>query len=137
MNTPTPETDAFARDAIGLNIREALLQATDFARKLERERDNWKQKENSCQIALALVQYRANETGRERDEARTVNGERVMKHSVLVMVYPEKIFPCPKCGSCYNYLSNLKSHFDIVHRFEYGDGIKIKLLISRTTKSRK
>lgn len=70
MNTPTPETDAFIGDQDGTYMTEGEIAMCDFARRLERERDEARAERDLVReraLDAADVLQNAEE---ERDELR-------------------------------------------------------------------
>ena len=66
---PTPETDAFLRNLNDYSDVE-LRAMTEYARKLERERDKARSEQSSIQCAFEESQDKIEELERECDEAR-------------------------------------------------------------------
>lgn len=77
MNTPTPETDAVVRSHVedGPFVTDHHILLADFARKLERERDEARQREECNRQATDLVRRVLGEVQSERDQLRKVVDE--------------------------------------------------------------
>lgn len=76
-NTPTPDTDAFEASLTAWTVRD-LNAATDFARRLERERDALKTECTMLQIERANY-------ARKRDEARKTCAELVTDANAITL----------------------------------------------------
>jgi predicted house-cleaning NTP pyrophosphatase (Maf/HAM1 superfamily) len=67
-DTPTPETDALI--SVGLENADRECVPADFARKLERERDEARRAFVIATDQMVVAQCKLRESNKERDEAR-------------------------------------------------------------------
>lgn len=99
MNTPTPESDSKSSDHIG--FWSCATVPTDFARKLERERDESRSWVKAAMESAAIASVTIAGLERERNQLRKVCDELVAAWTAY-RVFPsfanEKLFAAAICS---------------------------------------